>query len=54
MNLVILAPIGAVVALLFALITGKGVMKKSEGSEKDQKNCRCDQAGGKCLPKTPV
>ncbi|WP_079546651.1 sodium-translocating pyrophosphatase [Christensenella massiliensis] len=37
MNLVILAPIGAVVALLFALITGKGVMKKSEGSEKIKK-----------------
>ncbi len=33
MNLIILAPIGAALALIFALIKAKGVMKQSEGSE---------------------
>ncbi len=37
MDMVLLAPIGAAIALIFAALTAKGVLKKSEGGDKVKK-----------------
>ena len=54
MDIMFWALIGAVIALVFAAVAASGVLKKSEGSEKIKKNCRCHQAGRERLPETPV
>ena len=49
MNIMYLALIGALIALVFAAVTASGVMKKSEGSEKIKKIAGAIKKGARCV-----